>query len=147
MPIPPFQTARLAVIFVLLISLVACAGLPVVGEHFGACVLRGEEFTQVINAEAVALDNRWVSEPLLMSSLDLQRSPETHPIGAGGRYVHMCVIPKDAWPELRDNQASRDSTWGDMIKMTTPRGQNLELSGYDIDHWTTMGGGGIPTWK
>ena len=140
------QTARLAVFFVLIVPLLACAGLPVVGSNFGTCVLSGEKFTNVIDAEVEVLDNKWVSEPFLMPSLDLQRSPETHPIGAGGKYVHMCVIPKDAWPELRDNQASRDSTWGDTVTMTTPRGQKLKLWGYDIDHWTMMGGG-IPIWK
>lgn len=146
MPVP-LQTARLAVFFVLMAPLLmACAGLPVVGGNFGACVLRGEDFTHVIGAEATYWDGGRTSESLLMSSLDLQRSPEAQPIGVGGEYVHACVIPKDDWPELRDDQASRDSTWFDTVTMTTPRGQELELIGYDIDHWMLMGSS-VPLWK
>ena len=131
---------KLAAVFLplalLLLITAGCANLPVAGGAFGACSYNGEEFTHVVNVEAKFWTGSGYTEPMVKPSLDLQRAPRS--TSFGGEKFYLCVISKDDWPELRDMQSSRDFRPWDSVTPFTPRGQELDFGGYDIDHWMVL---------
>ena len=80
--------------------------------------------------------------------LELSRAPESTPdiLRLYGGDFYRCVIRKDDWKEIRDKKLT---IW-DETTATTPRGQSVEITRYDIDHWAIEGGAstsGFAVWK
>lgn len=103
----------------------------------GSCSLNGEDFTRIVDT-VVEYRTRSVPQRTLdthsVKELRIRRSPESH-TNFFGEKIHACVVRKADWPEAMPAELGILDVLSDRIVARTPRGQEVELWNYDIDHW------------
>ena len=119
------------------------SGIPLLSGLFarGSCMLNGETFSHVTDVKVEFRTDSYpqrVLETQTAPALQVRRAPRPSPDFMGAEN-HYCVIRKTDWPSAMSARLTLVAS--DWMAATTPRGQEVEITGYDIDHWVVKGAG------
>lgn len=117
----------------LALLLTGCADI---GLDTGSCLVNGEKFTHVTDA-TVEFRTHSIPQRVLdtytKEELKVYRSPRSSPDLMGGEF-YQCVVKKADWQEAMPAKLTQWAV-SDAMTAITPRGQTVEFTSYDIDHW------------
>ena len=129
-----------AIVCLLVVGFVAACSTANFGSlGVGSCLLNGEDFTNVTDA-TVEFRTHSIPQRVLdtysKAELKVHRAPSSHQTLLRDD-IYPCVVKKAGWPEAVP--AEINITPSDVALAMTPRGQEVRLWPYDIDHWHLSG--------